>query len=71
MRPMLLAATAIAPGYFLAQMVNDVIARLLLGAVVAVPLYMLLSYLFNREWVMAMLQLAGRGRTSAAYDPSS
>jgi len=66
LRPMLLAVAAIAPGYFLAQMANDIAARLLIGAVVAVPLYLWLSYLLNREWISAMLQLAGRGRTAAA-----
>jgi PST family polysaccharide transporter/teichuronic acid exporter/lipopolysaccharide exporter len=66
LRPMVLATVAIAPGYFLAQLMNGVTARLLIGAVVAVPLYLWLSHMLNREWIAAMLQLVGRGRGAAA-----
>jgi hypothetical protein len=63
---MVLATVAIAPAYFLAQSFSDPATRLLLGAVVAAPLYFWLSYLMNREWVTAMMHLAGRGRLASA-----
>jgi O-antigen/teichoic acid export membrane protein len=66
LRPMVLATVAIAPAYFLAQSFSDPATRLLLGAVVAAPLYFWLSYLMNREWVTAMMHLAGRGRLASA-----
>lgn len=66
LRPMVLAVAAIAPGYFLAQSFADVALRLLVGAVVAVPSYLWLSHLLNREWVGAMLHLVGRGRATGA-----
>lgn len=66
LRPLVLSVAAIAPGYYLAHMVIDVAARLLIGAIVAVPLYLWLSLMLNREWVAAMLQLAGRGRPASA-----
>lgn len=60
LRPMVLAAAAILPGYFFAQFFDNNILRLTVSATVAIPIYICLSYFFNREWTGAIMELAGR-----------
>jgi O-antigen/teichoic acid export membrane protein len=60
LRPFVLAAVAVAPAYVAANLVEDVVARLLVGVLVSAPLYLLFSWVGNREWVLAMLELVGR-----------
>ncbi|MDP2770610.1 MAG: MOP flippase family protein [Giesbergeria sp.] len=62
LRPFFLAGGAFGVGYFAGSLVNDIYLRLGIAMVSAVPLYLWLSFLLNREWVLAMMHLAGRQR---------
>ncbi len=61
LRPFVLAAVAIAPGYLLIVEVSNIYARIVIAVVSAATIYLLLSYRLNREWIVAMLQMGGRG----------
>ena len=52
------AAIAVGLAYLAVTRVEAPLLRLLLASTVAVPIYILSSWLFNREWVLAMRQLA-------------
>jgi hypothetical protein len=36
------------------------LVRLIIGITVAAPLYIAISFMGNRDWVLAMMELAGR-----------
>ena len=55
--PALAAALAIAAAWLTAGLLDDGLARLLLGAAVALPAYLLSSLVCNRPWLAAMLDL--------------
>ncbi len=59
LKPFLLAVVAISAGYFAGIAAKDSYLRLGIAIIASVPLYLWLSYLLNREWVAAMLQLGG------------
>jgi len=56
---------AVAPAFLLATQVESVVLRLLIGVVIAAPLYLVISYIYNREWVLAMMELIGHRTLSA------
>ena len=60
LRPFVLAALAVGPAYVVASQLDDVVARLFVGVLISAPLYWLFSWVGNREWVLAMLELLGR-----------
>jgi O-antigen/teichoic acid export membrane protein len=60
LRPFALAALSILPAWLLADLAHAALLRLMLGLVIAAPLYVGLSYLANRQWVDSMLELLGR-----------
>ncbi|MHB8950774.1 MAG: MOP flippase family protein [Rhodoferax sp.] len=66
LRPFLLAVASIAPGYFLTTNVNNIYLHIALAVIISAPLYFALSHFVNREWVKAMMHLAGWGRVSSA-----
>jgi O-antigen/teichoic acid export membrane protein len=57
LKPVLLATAAIYPAYFAAQFLESPVARLVAGVLLSAPLYVILSYLGNREWVLQMTRL--------------
>lgn len=59
LKPFLLAGVAFVPAYIAATQLEMAIVRLAVGATIGGPLYLLLSYRFNREWSDAMLELLG------------
>lgn len=63
LRPFLFATVAMIPAYLGAELLSGAFPRLVLGAALAVPLYVGLSYLANRRWVLLMMELAGRQQT--------
>jgi O-antigen/teichoic acid export membrane protein len=60
LRPLLLSILAILPGWYVASIVDMTLARISIGVLVSMPFYLGLSYFFNRKWLAAMLELAGR-----------
>jgi hypothetical protein len=58
----MLAALATAPAFLLANEFDGAVLRLMIGVAIAAPLYLLFSYVGNREWVVAMMELARRPR---------
>lgn len=56
----MLAGLAIAPAFWLASLFEGAVNRLLVSVVIAAPLYLVISYIGNREWVVAIMELAGR-----------
>ena len=61
-RPFILAAFAVGSAYLLAAPLESGLLRLFVGVALSAPLYAALSFVANREWVVAMLELAGRAR---------
>lgn len=64
--PMLIAFFAILPGYVAAQGFHGSLVRIAVGGVVAAPLYLVLSYLGNRQWLASMLELLASRRDQVA-----
>jgi O-antigen/teichoic acid export membrane protein len=58
LRPMLIAVMATAPAYLLTQTMTNVYLHMCVAALIATPLYLGFSFILNREWFMAMMQLA-------------
>lgn len=58
-KPIILSVLAVAPAYFVSQTFEPPLVRLIAGVVIAAPLYIAFSYLFNRIWVLEMLRLCG------------
>ena len=57
LRPMVLAALAIAPGWWASSVADDAILKLVCGVAVAAPLYLTFSWWCNRAWVSALREL--------------
>jgi PST family polysaccharide transporter/teichuronic acid exporter/lipopolysaccharide exporter len=64
LRPLLIAVVAIAPAYFLTQPMPNVYLHISVAILISAPLCLGLSFILNREWLMAMMQLALPGRAS-------
>jgi len=62
LRPFLIAVMAIAPAYLITLSMTNVYLHMSVGVLIAAPLYLGLSFLLNREWLLAMMQLASLGR---------
>lgn len=60
LKPFVLAGIVIAPAYALAGLFDGPVPRLITGVGVAAPSYLAISWMVNREWVQALLELAGR-----------
>ncbi len=58
LRPLLIAVMAIAPVYFITLPITNVFLHMSVGVLISAPLYLGLSFLLNREWFVAMRQLA-------------
>jgi lipopolysaccharide exporter len=63
LRPLLIAVMAIAPVYFITLPMTNVFLHMTAGVLISAPLYLGLSFLLNREWFVAMRQLASPSRT--------
>lgn len=61
-RPFALACCSIGLAHALASMMAAPVTRLAWGVALSVPTYLLLSAMFNREWALAMRDLAGLGK---------
>lgn len=59
LKPFILAAFAVGPAFLLASQFESAVLRLLVGLSVAAPLYLMISFLANRDWVLAMSELTG------------
>lgn len=59
-RPFGIALIAILPAYLVADRLDSELIRLAAAVGVAAPLYLAISTAMNREWVRAMLELAGK-----------
>jgi O-antigen/teichoic acid export membrane protein len=57
LKPFLLAGLSILPAYWVAIQLDGPIGRLLVGIVIAIPLYMAVSFRANHEWFSAMFEL--------------
>ena len=55
--PLVAAFLAMLLSYLAVSGITEPVSRLIGAAVVAVPVYLLLSYVFNRSWLLAMRQL--------------
>lgn len=64
-RPFLLALISIGLAHALASMTTGPVIRLAWGMVLSIPVYLLLSMVLNREWALALRDLAGLGKPSA------
>lgn len=62
LRPLLIAVLSIAPAYFISLPMMNVYLHICVAVLVSAPLYLGLSFLLNREWLVAMRQLALPGR---------
>ncbi len=60
LKPFVLAAATVAPAYLLAVRFDGAVPRLCIGVGVAAPSYLAISWVANREWVQALMELAGR-----------
>lgn len=60
LRPILITVVAVAPAYWLTLPLDEAILTLAVAIVVSAPLYLGVSFVANREWFGAMLELAGR-----------
>jgi O-antigen/teichoic acid export membrane protein len=58
--PLVLALSAIFPAYSIATRFEGDFIRLTVGIALAAPFYVAISFLGNRQWVRAMLELAGK-----------
>jgi len=58
--PLAIALSAILPAYLGATWFEGDFVRLTVGIALAAPLYLAISFLANRQWVRAMLELAGK-----------
>ena len=56
-RPLILSLVSIAPGYYITRGIEYPLFHLLAGMLIAVPLYIFLSYIFNRCWCNSLLNL--------------
>lgn len=65
LRPFFLAGLAIAIAYGVASQSESAYFRVIIGVSIAAPLYFSLSYVGNREWVAAMMELAGHPLVNA------
>ncbi len=63
-RPSLIAVISLAPAVWMASWLDSAIAKLIVGMTVSTPLYLALSVIGNREWIRAMMELAGIGKLS-------
>ena len=63
--PFIFATLAIGPAFFIANEFQGNITRIMTGVVIAVPLYLAISFVCNRDWVDAVLELMGRPLPSA------
>jgi len=65
LRPFALSALAVVPAFWFAMFFQGNVIRVIIGVAIAAPLYLIFSYIGNREWVVAMMELAGRPLASA------
>ena len=61
LRPLFIAVAGIAPAYFLTAQVTNAYLHISLAILISAPLYLALSYLLNREWLVAMVHLLASG----------
>ncbi len=59
LKPFMLAVLAVTPAFGIAFQFDGAFVRIVIGLSISAPLYFLLSYLGNRDWIKAMLELAG------------
>lgn len=64
LRPLLLAVISIAPAYLIASQLDGAIFRLAVAVLISAPLYLLISYKFNRDWVASLHELLRRKPSS-------
>jgi O-antigen/teichoic acid export membrane protein len=62
LRAFVIALLAVAPAYLVSVQVEDALARLAVGVLIAAPLYLGLSYFWNRAWCNSMFELGGLRR---------
>nr|MDA3876277.1 hypothetical protein [Halothiobacillus sp.] len=63
LRPLMIAGVAIAPAYVITLPMTNVYLHMVVAVLISAPLYLGLSFLLNREWLVAMRQLVSPGRT--------
>jgi len=62
--PLVCSLPAVSLGFFAATVATEPGYRLLVASIIATPIYLLLSAVFNREWLQAMWQLLTRRNQS-------
>ncbi len=60
LKPAFIALLAVTPSYYMAQQIESNLYRLILGVMIATPIYFFISYFLNREWVNAIHQLINK-----------
>jgi O-antigen/teichoic acid export membrane protein len=63
LRPLVIAVAGIAPAYYITTQMTNVYLHMSVAVLISAPLYLGLSYFFNREWLVAMIHLLAPGRT--------
>ena len=63
LRPPLLALTSIIPAFWIMGQFDGPLPRLMIASLVASPLYLIVSYTFNRDWTTSMYELIKSGRS--------
>lgn len=59
LRPFFLALLSVASAYFLVAPITNSFYRLAIAVIISAPLYFVISWYGNREWVVALMQLLG------------
>jgi O-antigen/teichoic acid export membrane protein len=57
LRPLFISLISIFPAYYISEQIDNVFFHLVLGVIMSAPLYMLISYFANRDWVASILEL--------------
>lgn len=63
LRPLLIALVSVAPAHYLTLSIANVYLHMIFAVLISAPLYIGLSFLLNRDWFMAMKQLASPGHS--------
>ena len=60
LRPFAISMVAVTAAYVAVSEFDSAVLRLCSGVVIAAPIYLVLSYFANREWILAMMELVRR-----------
>jgi O-antigen/teichoic acid export membrane protein len=65
LRPLVIAAFAGIPAYYMVDLLVGSIYRLIVGIIILSLFYLILSYFLNQDWIKAVIELVGRSKVNA------